>query len=427
MSGSKFIRKYRVWIGVGAVAIVGAGAVLAIRSGSAAEPAVTYETEQASVGTISVTVAGTGDLEVDGTTEVYPQIAGTVDEVLVAEGSAVTTGDVLFTLDETSAKADTAKGLASLRQAQQSVAQSQLQVTKAQNALAALQARSAEPSSTVTSADIAAAEGDVTVAKAQLASAQASSATAQLSYQDALDAEDELSVTAPCSGVVYSLDVAAGDAVSTSSGGSGGTGTTGGSQTPTDSSSSSSSAPVTLAPAQPLAVHLTVNEVDLPSLAIGQRADIEFDAFPDLTATGKVYAIGSEGTNSSGVVTFDVWVSLDVADPALRSGMSAAATIVTDVAKNTLLVSNSAVQTDDNGGYYVLVMPSGSSTPKQVSVEVGLASATQTQILSGITEGTTVVTQTVDSSDTSSSSSSSNRSIGFGVGGGPMMGGGPRD
>ncbi len=142
------------------------------------------------------------------------------------------------------------------------------------------------------------------------------------------------------------------------------------------SSSSSSSAPNVIAPKQPLAVHLTVNEVDLPSLKVGQRADIEFDALPDLAATGKIYEIASEGSSSSGVVTFDVWLSLDVADPALRSGMSSAATIVTDVVKDALLVPNGAVKSDGNGGYYVQVLDA-SGNPQKVTVETAVASSTQ--------------------------------------------------
>ena len=412
MAGKKGLRRYRGWIAAGTLVLVAGAAYLALRDSGAAEAATTYETETAAIGTISVTVSGTGNVEVDGTTEVWPEVAGTVATVAVAEGSAVATGDVLFTLEADSAEAATARALASLRQAQQSVTQATLQVDRAESALASLTTRSAEPSSTVTDAEIAAAESDVDVAEASLASAKAQATTAGIDYEDAAAAEDDLAVTAPSGGVVYALDIEVGDTVSTG----GSTDDASSSTTPGSTGSTasgSSGAPVTLAPEQPLAVHLTVNEVDLPALALGQRADIEFDALPDITATGKVYDIAEEGSNSSGVVTFDVWLTIDVADTALRSGMSAAATIVTEVARDALIVSNSAVHSDGNGGYYVLVMADGATEPTQVAVETGLASATQTQILSGISEGDTVVTQTVDSTDTETQS--------FGPGGGTGM------
>ncbi|MEL7666622.1 MAG: HlyD family efflux transporter periplasmic adaptor subunit [Actinomycetota bacterium] len=426
MSLSKAFRRNKGWLAAGALVIVAGTTYLVMTGGDATKATTTYQAEAVSVGTLSVTVAGTGNLEVDDTTDVYPGVAGTVATVEVSEGSLVETGAVLFTLDASSAEAETARALASLRQAEQGIAQAQLQITKAQGALTSLQARASEPTPTVTSADIDTAKAEVAVAKAQLASAQAQRTSAATTYEDALGAEDDLTVTAPCSGVVYSLDIAAGDSVSDGgdSGSSANSGMTASTASATSATGGTSTAPVVIAPEQPLSVHLTVNEVDLPSLELGQRADIEFDAFPDLAATGKVYEIADTGSNSSGVVTFDVWLSIDVADPRLRAGMSAAATIVTDLAKDTLIVPNSAVQSDDSGGYYVQVLESGSEEPRSIAVETGLASSTQTQILSGLVEGDLVVTQTLDTADDQTSSGAQ------GGGGGlmmPGMGGGPRD
>lgn len=422
MALSKVLKRNKGWLAGGALVVVAATTYLVVTGGDATEATTTYQTEAVSVGALSVTVSGTGNLEVDGTTDVYPGVAGTVASVEVSEGSHVETGAVLFTLDASSARAETAKSLASLRQAEQSIAQARLQVTKSESALASLETRASEPTPTVTSADLDAARSEVAVAKAQLASAQAQRTSAATVYEDALAAEDDLAVTAPCSGVIYSLEIAAGDSVPTGgdSGSSANTAMTATATSASSSTSGASTAPVVIAPEQPLSVHLTVNEVDLPSLELGQRADIEFDAFPDLTATGKVYEIAETGSNSSGVVTFDVWLSIDVADPRLRAGMSAAATIVTNVAKDALIVPNAAVQADDGGGYYVQVLDSGSGEPRRVAVETGLASSTQTQILSGLAEGDKVVTQTLDTTDDGAQ----------GGGGGlmmPGMGGGPRD
>ncbi|MBN2247990.1 MAG: efflux RND transporter periplasmic adaptor subunit [Coriobacteriia bacterium] len=415
MSLSNGIKRHKGWIALAGLVVLAATSYLLVRDGGDAEAGTTYQTETASLGTLSVTAAGTGNLEVDGTTDVYPAVAGTVATIAVAEGTAVETGTVLFTLDAASAESNTAKAFATLRQSEQSVAQAQLQVTRAQSTLEAVVARAQEPTPTASAADIDVAEGDVAVAKAQLASAQAQLTTSELAYDDSRAAEDDLAVIAPCSGIVYALEIAEGDSVSP--GASSGATTTSGAAGGSTATSAASSAPVVIAPAQPLAVHLTVNEVDLPSLALGQRADIEFDAFPDLTATGKVYEIADSGSNSNGVVTFDVWLSIDVADPRLRSGMSAAATVVTEVARDTLIVSNSAVQSDGDGGYYVQVLDSGSTEPRRVTVETGLASSTQTQVLSGLSEGDTVVTQTLDSTDDTSSGSGLMM---------PGMGGGPR-
>ncbi|MCE5202721.1 MAG: efflux RND transporter periplasmic adaptor subunit [Coriobacteriales bacterium] len=428
MAISKKMRRNRSWIAVGVLVAVAGAAYYFYRQSQPAQPSVSYTTEQVSAGTLSVTVAGTGNVEVDGTTDVYPRVSGEVASVKVAEGDHVTTGTVLFTLDPASAEAATARAYATYQQTQQQVAQAQANVTRAQNTLARLKEQAAEPSSTVTADDITAAAADLDSAKAGLASAKASRTTAGLDYEDAAASESDLVVKSPCSGQVYSLAIEAGDTVSS---GSGATSTSsanaanvqGGSVTASTSSAVSSGAPVVIAPTQPLAVHLTINEVDLPSLKAGQRADIEFDALPGLTATGKVYDIADEGTSSSGVVTFDVWLSVDDADARLRPGMSAAATIVTNVVRDTLLVPNSAVKSASDGSYYVQVMRAGATAPTQVTVETGLASATQTQVLSGLSEGDTVVVSTVDNTD---SSSSGNSGPGAGMMA-PGMGGGFRD
>jgi macrolide-specific efflux system membrane fusion protein len=91
------------------------------------------------------------------------------------------------------------------------------------------------------------------------------------------------------------------------------------------------------------------------------------------------------------------------------------------VVRGALIVPNSAVKSDGDGGYYVQVLGANATEPQRIAVEAGLASATQTQILSGLAEGDMVVTQTIDTTGDDSSS---------GTGGGglmmPGMGGGPR-
>ena len=134
------------------------------------------------------------------------------------------------------------------------------------------------------------------MAKAGVTSAKASLLTANTAYAQAKDAEGNLDVTAPCGGTVWQVNVEAGDPVSTGSGSSSasnGASTasasgSSGSSSGTSTGSSSNSVPVTIARDSEMAVKLSVNEVDIPSLAVGQAAELTFDAVPDLTITGKV-------------------------------------------------------------------------------------------------------------------------------------------
>lgn len=421
MALSRTVRRYRGWIAASALLAICAVAFAVLRLDRPDETRVTYETTNAAKGTLSLTVAGTGNLVIDDAVEAWPKSAGVVASVAVTEGTSVTTGTTLYTLDAASASASTARALASYRQAQQQVVQAEGQLAKARNDLADVRERYAEqtalssattrPVGEVTLADIASAEAAVDSAEAGLTSAKASRTSAKLTYDQAEAAEDDLTVESPASGIVWSVDVAKGDNVSTGGGGSSATADTG--------SGSSASPPVVIAPDGPLTVRLTVNEVDVPALEVGQRADVEFDALPDFAATGKVSEIAKEGAVSQGVVTFSVWLTLDVANDALKPGMSAAATIVTEVARDALLVPNAAVKSTTDGSSYVEVLDEGADEPRRVTVGVGLASPTQTQIVSGLSEGDAVVTVTTDGSDSGSGA----------PGGGfmlPGMGGGPR-
>jgi len=119
-----------------------------------------------------------------------------------------------------------------------------------------------------------------------------------------------------------------------------------------------------------------------------------------------------------------------VGDPRLKIGMSSSATIVTQIARDVLLVPNAAVKSDTDGDY-VQVLDSGADEPRVVRVTSGLKGATQTEVTQGLEAGLAVVTKTVtaeDAADASSSGSASGRIEGGPEGGmmiAPGMGGGP--
>lgn len=188
-----------------------------------------------------------------------------------------------------------------------------------------------------------------------------------------------------------------------------------------------------------MGVELSINEVDVTTLAEEQDAEIEFDAVSDLKMTGTVDEIASEGTVDSGVVTYSVWIVLDGTDERLKPGMSATATIVSQVERNALLVSNSAIQTATDGSFYVQILENGAATPTDVAVTTGISNATQTVITNGLTEGQSVITKTSTASSDDPDEESDEDSGGDGGGfmmmngggggtppsGGPPSGGGP--
>jgi multidrug efflux pump subunit AcrA (membrane-fusion protein) len=159
-----------------------------------------------------------------------------------------------------------------------------------------------------------------------------------------------------------------------------------------DSSGSSTGqtiAQVTTGAMQTMVVNLT--EIDVVNVRIGNKATITVDAIPDKTFTGKVISIDTTGSISSGVTSYPAVIAFDSAIENIYPNMSATARIITATKADVLLVPTSAVKTQ-NGESTVQVLENGS--PHSQIVEIGLRSNTQTEIVSGITEGQTVITST---------------------------------
>ncbi|MDD5433706.1 MAG: hypothetical protein PHE77_03610, partial [Candidatus Pacebacteria bacterium] len=56
---------------------------------------------------------------------------------------------------------------------------------------------------------------------------------------------------------------------------------------------------------------ISLNEVDVAKVKIGQRAIITFDAIDELEITGKVEDVDTIGTVSQGVVSYNVKIIFD--------------------------------------------------------------------------------------------------------------------
>ncbi|MCL2504369.1 MAG: efflux RND transporter periplasmic adaptor subunit, partial [Coriobacteriia bacterium] len=235
----------------------------------------------------------------------------------------------------------------------------------------------------------------IAAAKAEIANANANLTNARNDYDNALDALGESIVAAPADGIVTAVNIAKGDTVSGGSSGAGGNSATGnpggGSGTAAVEISSYSDA---------MLVAIDVTEAEVDSVKVGMDAEVTFDAFPELTAEGKVTAVAPTGTASGGLVMFSVTVELADPDARLRPGMNATGKIILDTAKNVLLVPNTALQGDQRGGYFVRVVArSGNAAqPEPQKVALGLANDSYSEVVSGLREGDVVVTGRVSDS-----------------------------
>jgi HlyD family secretion protein len=167
-----------------------------------------------------------------------------------------------------------------------------------------------------------------------------------------------------------------------------------------------------------LMISVSVSEVDVNKLVIGQEADINFAAISGKIYKGVVVQVGKAGSSSSGVVQFYANIKVTDVDEKVKPGFSATISIVINKVQNVLLVPNLAIVTNTSGKSLVLVSKNGTPTP--VVIELGSKSDQYTEIKSGdLKEGDTILIAL----SSSSADIASNRAM-FGIMGGGGFGGG---
>jgi HlyD family secretion protein len=158
-----------------------------------------------------------------------------------------------------------------------------------------------------------------------------------------------------------------------------------------------------------LLAEISLNEVDIAKIKIGQKATLTFDAIDGLSITGEVVEIDTLGTVSQGVVSYNAQISFDTQDERVKPGMSISTAIITDAKQDVLMVPNAAVKTQGGTTYVEMFANQTAATsgttnsmtitsdtpPAQQEVTVGSANDTFTEIVSGLNEGDQVVIRSV--------------------------------
>jgi multidrug efflux pump subunit AcrA (membrane-fusion protein) len=178
-----------------------------------------------------------------------------------------------------------------------------------------------------------------------------------------------------------------------------------------------------------MTMSVSVSEDNIASVKVGQIATVSITALSGVELAGHVSAISPLGSSSSGVVSYDVTVTVTQNDPKVMAGMSATASIITAQAQG-VTVSNQAI-TGSGSNASVQLVKNGKTVA--TPVVVGLKGSSRSQIVSGLKPGDMVkVTITLpalgasssSSSTTSSSSSRLGGASGFPGGGSGFPGGG---
>ena len=306
---------------------------------------------------------------------------------LAADTATLSPGDPQLAKDQAAVTSAESALSATTLKATQSLHQAEAQVSSASLGLTAAQHSYTLKIAPATDAQIAADKASVAQAQQALANLQATGAT----------------ITSPIAGTVTAVNIKVGQQVPGSGSSS------------ASSASSTTTGQIEVMDLAQLQIAGEASETDISKLKTNQPATISATALGTETVVGKVCALSVVGTQISGVTSFGVTVCVDGTNPALRVGMSATAAVVTDRADNALLVPSLAVKTI-GGQQVVTVLGADGRTQTNVPVTVGISNGSETQVVSGLSDGQTVV-ETLPSTTTNRAGGFGGRGRVFGTGG----------
>jgi RND family efflux transporter MFP subunit len=354
---------------LGAVVVLASSLIAAGCSSETAQAAPDASASAAPVIDVPVVKATAGDiesaLEISGTlaprsrVAVKPKLPGTIEQILVDIGDAVTEGQTIATLDrrEIDAQVDAAVAAvavarAALETAEASLANAVLEHDRARN----LFDKGALPRQRL---DAANTQQRAAVAQRDLATANVEQANAAL--RRAREVQKNATITSPVTGFVVERNYDAGAIPG---------------EMPI----------VVVADLRQMKLEAGVSELEAGRLRQGMRARVEVQAKPGETFFGQLAAIAPEVDERNRHFKVEVRVPND--GRMLLSGMYATARIIEATRTNAVLVPKEAVTTRD--GTRVVQKVTG-DTVTAVAVTEGLADGGRVQITTGLNAGDVVL------------------------------------
>jgi HlyD family secretion protein len=144
---------------------------------------------------------------------------------------------------------------------------------------------------------------------------------------------------------------------------------------------------ITLLDPSGLQVIISVDELDVGRLAVGQPAQVTLDALPDTTLNGTVKSIAPAATIDQGGVTYyDVIVTLTPTDAPVRADMTANVTIAVEELTEVLSIPLWVVHVDRITGQTYVNRQVGGEI-ERVDVTLGVRYEGVAQVLDGLAEG----------------------------------------
>ncbi|MDO5379083.1 MAG: biotin/lipoyl-binding protein, partial [Clostridia bacterium] len=135
---------------------------------------------------------------------------------------------------------------------------------------------------------------------------------------------------------------------------------------------------------------VSVDELDIGSVAVGQSATVTLDAFSTEEFAAAVTRISHIGEASGSITVYETDLRLPY-DERLMDGMNGSAVILSESARNVIVIPLEAVG-EDEGGSFVYVLGSDNAQTKTY-IQTGLSDGTYAEVTGGLKEGDRIAYQ----------------------------------
>ena len=355
----------KIWYVAGALIIVALATWLL--SGNKKDLQIQFSKEKAQKTNIQNSVTATGTIEPVTSVTVGTQVSGIVNRLFVDYNSVVKKGQVIAELDKTNLISELNTAKANLSSAQSSLK---------------YETENYKRYKTLFDKGLVSAD-EYENARLSYDKALQTVNTSKESVQKAQTNLGYATITSPIDGVVLSKAVEEGQTVA-----------------------ASFSTPELFTIAQNLTdmrVIADVDEADIGDVKEGERVTFTVDAYPNDTFEGEVTQVRQEATTTNNVVTYEVVISAPNNDLKLKPGLTANVTIYTAEKQGVLSVPSKALRftpTQETVGKMKIQDVNGKNkvwtiegnTIKAHTVQIGMSDGINTEIISGISEGSIVVT-----------------------------------
>jgi len=324
--------------------LIGAGVVVALAGIGYANIAfkrtegVTVNTEAIQKRNLDAIVSASGKIQPKRFVNISADTVGRITELRVNEGDRVKTGQFLIEIDPRNLRNAVQRTEASLQAARSQVSQLTASIESARASLKLAQdnftrqqqlwkgglttreaLERAENELKVRQADLRAQEQQIETQRLRIQQEQASLETDRYNLS-------KVRIESPINGIVTRRNIEIGEMVMIGTMNNAGT------------------VLLTIADMSVIEAEVEVDETDIPTLSVGQKAKITIDAIPDKSFTGKVTEIGNspiqtgtgQATSSAQATNFKVVVQVDTEIPDVRPGFTCTAEITTATRANAI-------------------------------------------------------------------------------------------